>query len=135
MKINFLLKNFLFSCLLLTGIWHSANAQTATLKGIITDEATGDAAPANVVITDMQDAVVGGTIADIITGEYLVALNPGKYKVTFSFMSMEAQKFEIELAANETKEINVAMKEEINPMREVTVTGSKSGTVLAKNTV
>ncbi len=115
--------------------WQSSDAQTAKLKGIVTDEATGEAAPANVVITDMQDAVVGGTIADIITGEYLVELNPGKYKVTFSFMSMESQKFEIDLAANETKEINVAMKEEINPMREVTVTGSKSGTQLAKNTV
>ncbi len=135
MKINFLFKTITLICLIFMGICQAAFAQTATLKGIITDEATGEFAPANVVITDMQDAVVGGTIADIITGEYLVELNPGKYKVTFSFMSMEAQKFEIELAANETKEINVTMKEEVNPMREVTVTGSKSGTQLAKNTV
>lgn len=135
MKINFLFKTIILHCFLFWGISQAAFAQSAKLKGIITDEATGEAAPANVVITDMQDAVVGGTIADIITGEYLVELNPGKYKVTFSFMSMEAQKFDIELAANETKEINVIMKEEVNPMREVTVTGSKSGTQLAKNTV
>jgi iron complex outermembrane receptor protein len=135
MKINFLFKTIILHCFLFLGISQAAFAQSAKLKGIITDEATGEAAPANVVITDMQDAVVGGTIADIITGEYLVELNPGKYKVTFSFMSMEAQKFDIELAANETKEINVTMKEEVNPMREVTVTGSKSGTQLAKNTV
>lgn len=135
MKINFLFKTITLICLIFMGICQAAFAQTATLKGIITDEATGEFAPANVVITDMQDAVVGGTIADIISGEYLVELNPGKYKVTFSFMSMEAQKFELELAANETKEINVTMKEEVNPMREVTVTGSKSGTQLAKNTV
>ncbi len=135
MRINFLLKN----SLLISFLWMAFSAltwaQTATLKGIVTDAVSGEATPANVKVSDMQDAVVGGSIADIITGEYSIQLNPGKYKVVISFMSMESQKFEIELAADETKELNVEMTEEINPMREVTVTGSKSGTELAKNTV
>lgn len=133
MKINFL-PSLLFLSLFL--LFSQTNyAQKAIVKGMVTDAANGEANPATIKVLDEKGNVNGGTIADIVTGAYQLELSAGKWTLTFGFMGMETQKFTLELAENETKELSVQMTEEINPLREVTVTGSKSGTELARNTV
>ena len=135
MKINSLLNYFFLLILSLCAVNNSLFAQDASIKGTVTDAVSGDPSPATIKVFDEDGNVVTGTVADVLTGEYLIKLNPGVYKVNFSFMGMEPQNYDVELAKGEVKEIIVLLAEEINPMREVTVTGSKSGTQLAKNTV
>jgi outer membrane receptor protein involved in Fe transport len=135
MKINSLLKYIFLLILSFSYFNNNLFAQDANIKGTVTDAVSGEPSPATIKVFDEDGNVVTGTVADIVTGEYSITIAPGIYKVNFSFMGMEPQNFDIELAKGEVKEIIVQMAEEINPMREVTVTGSKSGTQLAKNTV
>jgi outer membrane receptor protein involved in Fe transport len=125
----------LLTCCLMLSFVLSGIAQQATVKGIVTEATSGEALPATIRVLKDDGSLVTGAGADVITGEYMVKVDPGKYKLTISYIGLATQDFDIELAAGDTKEINAELKEEENLMKVVTVTGSKSGTQLAKNTV
>ena len=135
MRINSLFFRFVMVGLCLMLFTNISSAQKATIKGIITDAVNGEAIPATIKISNMDGSVAGGAIADLITGEYSVTVNPGKYKVYISYMSMKPIEQEVELAAGDAKEINAEMSEEVDLMKTVTVTSSKAGTELARTTV
>lgn len=124
----------LTGCLLLSFMF-SGTAQQATVKGVVTEAKTGEALPATIRLLKEDGSLATGAGADVITGEYTVRVDPGTYKITISYIGLEMQSFDLELAAGDSKEINAELKEEENLMKTVTVTGSKSGTQLAKNTV
>ncbi len=124
----------LTACCILTMI-STTLAQQATVKGMVTEATSGEALPATIRVLKEDGSLATGAGADVITGEYTIKVDPGTYKITFSYMGLATQGFDLELAAGATEELNVELKEEENLMKTVTVTGSKSGTQLAKNTV
>lgn len=131
------MKNFnvLGLCLLLSLLTSWTYGQKATVKGVVTDANSKEPLPATLRILDTEGKLVTGAGADVLSGEYMISVDAGTYKMTVSYIGLADQAFDLELAAGETKEINVEMKEEDNLMKTVTVTGSKAGTQLAKNTV
>ena len=131
------MKNFnvLGLCLLLSLLTSWTYGQKATVKGVVTDAKTKDALPATLRIFNTEGKLVTGAGADVFSGEYMISVDAGTYKMLVSYMGLADQSIDLELAAGETKEINVELKEEDNLLKTVTVTGSKAGTQLAKNTV
>lgn len=135
MRINSLFFKITMAGLCLMLFANIGMAQNATVKGMVIDAVNGEAIAATIKISKEDGSVAGGAVADLMTGEYSVSLSPGKYKISITYMSMTPLIQEIELAAGDVKEINAEMKEEVDLMKTVTVTSSKAGTELARNTV
>jgi len=106
----------LTTLLLLLLCIHSMQAQS--VKGKVTDSDGGELPGATVIVPSSQKGVFTG-----IDGNYELELEPGTYKIEFKFIGFETQAKEITLAANETKVINVTLKEDAVFLDDVVVVG------------
>jgi len=104
-------------------------AQTANLSGKVSNKSTGEAIP-------FVNILVGktGTQTDI-NGSYKIALDEGTHLIEFRFIGFEAQKMEVTLGANESKELNVTLMEEDELLQTIVVSGSKFERRLSEETV
>lgn len=115
----------LFEIVLISLLSTLVFAQTATLRGTITDAETGEALPgANVVVTSTN---VQTGAAAISTGKYEVKNLPaGTYTVTVSYIGYEKKVItDIVLSAGETKSLDISLTLtgiQINP---ISVTASR----------
>jgi len=85
-----------------------------TVRGRVTDE-NGNPLPGVSVV--IKGTTIG--VSSNHNGEYSIALPKGKHTVVFSMIGMEGQ----EIVVDRQREINVIMREVINTMDEVVVTG------------
>ncbi len=93
----------------LLGWWGIATA--ATLKGVVTDQATGEPLPgANVVVSDVQGNPIAGGAADV-DGVYRIDKIPaGKYLVVCSYLGYAEAQQTIELTEGE-HQLNFQLRE------------------------
>jgi len=96
-----------------------ASAQNVTVKGQVTEAANGLSIPGvNISIKGTQV----GTTTDL-DGNYSIEVPKGQFLV-FSFVGFESQEFEI----NESRTLNIKMKEEASVLNEIVVVGYGSST-------
>ncbi|MBS4013997.1 MAG: SusC/RagA family TonB-linked outer membrane protein [Bacteroidetes bacterium] len=111
-KIKLLL---LFMGLLVT----SAFSQTGTIKGVITDRATGETLPgANVLI----EGTTTGVISDV-RGAYSITVPAGNVSVRVSFLGYDTEIRQVSVGANETITLNFELYADIMTLSEFIVIG------------
>ena len=104
-----------------------AQTQSGTLKGTITEDATGESVPMANVVVELNGAIIAGAVADF-DGKYTIKpIDPGKYTVKISFIGFESQTVSV---AN-TDNISVQLIAADSSLDEVVVTGY--GTQLRRN--
>lgn len=108
----------LLLCLLLGLSGGAVFAQTATLKGKVTDAQSGEALPQAAVQVTATGVKTGA--ASDVEGMYTVPnLAPGTYTVTVSYVGYDNKVQTVTLAAGESKVLNVALSGsgvELNPV-------------------
>ena len=104
-------------------------AQNATLQGKVTDGTTGEALPGVTV-----KAGNAGAATDL-DGQYSIALAPGSYEVSFTFIGYETKTQPVRLAAGQTVQLNVLLNDGNNLLQTATVTSGKFEKPLGEVTV
>lgn len=118
-------RGILIIVITLASLVTAAFAQNAILQGKITDPETGEALPgANIIITSGEFKT--GTTTSI-RGRYEVKdLTPGAYKLTVSYVGfVETALDGIELHADETRVLNVALPPTALQLNPITVSASR----------
>jgi iron complex outermembrane receptor protein len=101
----------------------AARRRATKVSGKVTD-ASGSGIPgASVSVAE----TVQGTITDA-NGQYSLQLNPGSYKLRFSFIGYETKIQEVTVG-NDPLVLDVALEESVTSLSEVVVVGSRSTTV------
>ncbi len=96
-----------------------AFSQKATLKGKISDSKTKEGLPNAYVLYN------GTGIGTDLEGNFSLELDPGVYDLKFQFIGYITANKKVTLVANETKEMNIALEEEVKTLGTVVVTGGK----------
>ncbi|MCB0520027.1 MAG: TonB-dependent receptor [Lewinellaceae bacterium] len=115
------MKTILFLALFAQFFAQFSFSQTATLKGKLTDAATGETLPGVNIILEKTKA---GTVTDE-NGIFTISdLKPGTYTLTFSYLGFTKKKLEnLTVSAGQVLDIGtVEMEEEAIPLSQVTVT-------------
>ncbi|MFQ5631299.1 MAG: TonB-dependent receptor domain-containing protein, partial [bacterium] len=103
-------------------------SQTATLKGKVTDDATGEILPgANVVVRAVGSSAQPTGAATGEDGSYTVpGLSAGTYVVTVSFIGYTRQEFSsINLTAGETKTLDIALEATAISVNAISISASR----------
>ncbi len=123
---NKLVLTFLVTTLaIFSGAW----AQKATLSGTMTDAKTG--AP---LISATVQAGSAGSITDL-DGNYSFKIEPGEYKVIFSYVGYEPKTETVVLRPDEAKVLDMVLSESQNILSTATVTSGKHERALGEVTV
>ncbi|MCS7082217.1 MAG: carboxypeptidase-like regulatory domain-containing protein [Bacteroidota bacterium] len=94
-------------------------AQTGKLAGRVTDARTGEPLPGASVVLE---GTTLGTAADANGNYFILAIPPGIYTVRVSFVGYETRRIEgVVINANFTRELNVALREQVGQLGEVVV--------------
>jgi TonB-dependent SusC/RagA subfamily outer membrane receptor len=115
----------LFFLLCLSGIY----AQNATLRGTVTDAASGEILPG---VTVKAGSLGAATSAD---GTYSISLPAGSYEVVFSFVGYETKRQTVRLSAGQSLELSVRLGDSENLLQTATVTAGRFEKPLGEVTV
>ncbi len=96
------------------GVINSANAQTSTVSGTITDASDGSPLPGATII---EKGTMNGTVSDM-SGTYSLTV-PDDAVLVFTFVGFAAQ----EIPVNNQTEINIALTTDFEELGEVVVIG------------
>ena len=103
----------------------AASAQTATVRGFVTDGSDGQPMPGvNVFLTDV-DGNIFGSAADTDGFYGISRIAPGSYKLKASFIGYEDFDKDISLKANEFQTINIELQVSETELGEVFVEGAR----------
>lgn len=106
----------IFSIFILTTT--SLLAQNGTLKGKIVDKTTGE--PIIGAIINIENTSKGA--ASDFDGNYVIAIDPGKYTVKISYISYQTQVIkEVEIKANASRTLDVLLQEDTKSLGEFVV--------------
>ena len=122
--VHYMLKCLPFVLLMVTT---STFAETATLRGTVTDAQTNEGMDAAIAVTSAGiERQITRAIADAAGKFKIKGLAAGTYTVTISHMGY-AQKVlsDIELTAGETKSLEISLSSEVIQLDRVTVTASR----------
>ncbi|MCB0632535.1 MAG: TonB-dependent receptor, partial [Lewinella sp.] len=104
-------------------------AQNAIVKGMVTDQTTGEALPfANVAAGNF------GVTTDL-DGSYSLEIPAGKYTIKVSYVGYTTYSADLELTTGETIELDLALSPESTLLNTATVTSGKYETPLSEVTV
>jgi outer membrane receptor for ferrienterochelin and colicin len=112
-------KSALLILLLIAGTALSAFAQKATIKGQVS-EAAGPAPFANVFVAGTST----GTTTDF-DGNYSLQLDAGNYAIVCTYVGAINDTMQVVLAPGEVKTLNIKLKENVQQLKEVAVTGTR----------
>ena len=115
----------LFLCLLA----YCAAAQSAVVRGTITDASSGESLPGVTVKSNTRGA------SSDIDGNYTLQLNPGTHQITFTFIGYTSKTITVKLEDGEEKELNVTLGSADNLLQQTTVTAGKFEKPLGEVTV
>jgi len=101
----------------------AATAQLATIKGSVKDALGLPLAGASIVMENNKKGVVTNA-----NGEYILRVSPGKYVLIISYVSMETQRKDVNVAENEILESNFSMVA-TGELTQIVVVGSRSTTI------
>lgn len=96
-------------------------AQKATLKGTLTDSKSNETLIG--VNISVENTTLGTTSDE--NGKYELSLDPGSYKIVYSYVGYDNIVKSITLKANQTDNLNIAMGEIQSMLDELVVTSSK----------
>ena len=122
-----------YACILLVGgsLWSglvpAALAQTATVRGFVTEASNGEALQGvNVVLEDASGTPLGAATNN--DGLYVVAgLSPGRYVLRVSFIGFQTHRDTLHLAAREVRVVDIALEEAEEELGEVIVEAEQEG--------
>lgn len=104
-------------------------AQNATIQGTITDEKTGET-------LFFANVSIGSTgVVTEMDGTYRLEIAPGTYALKVTYVGYTTYTTEVQLAANETLSLKVALSPESTILNTATVTSGKYETPLSEVTV
>lgn len=106
-------------------------AQKGTLKGVITDAATKETLIAATIQVGISET---GTVTDV-DGNYSLELDPGTYKIHFSYTGYAEITKDVTIKAGETVVLDIAMGESNEILEEMVITGSKFEKKIGEETV
>lgn len=110
---------YLFFLLLFAVMLNAFSLQGQTLRGVVTDQATGETLPGATIM------VMGTTLGTItgMDGEYSIDLSPGPHTISFRFMGYASEEIEIFLSEDETLVRNIALSPDVVTFEEFVVIG------------
>ncbi|HXH18011.1 MAG TPA: TonB-dependent receptor [Chitinophagales bacterium] len=108
----------------------STRGQEAYIFGTVKDSKTLEVLVGVNVIADENH----GTLTDA-EGKYRLKLHPGSYKITYSFISYETVKKNVDLKDGAFREINIALEPRSEQLEIVVVTASQYEKNIAQETV
>lgn len=94
-------------------------AQTATLKGTLTDTNGESLIGATIVL----EGTTTGTVTDLDGNYFLSGIKPGTYNVVFSYVGYQTTTESIAFAAGQTVTRSFAMAEDVNILDEAVIVG------------
>jgi len=97
-----------------------AQTQSGTLKGTITEDATGESVPMANVVVELNGTIIAGAVADF-DGKYTIKpIDPGKYTVKISFIGFATKEIsDVLITSNKITFVNAALKTESSVIGEV----------------
>jgi len=103
----------------------AASAQTATIRGFVTDASDGQPMPGvNVILTQPGGDLIGS--ATDTDGFYGISrVDPGVYQLTASFIGYEDYEQSVTMVSDEIQTLNIELKIADNELGEVVIEGSK----------
>lgn len=110
-----------FFCFLFMTVFLQAYAQKGIIKGIIKDAKDNEALIG--VNVSVENNTIGATSDE--DGKYNLELDPGSYKIIFSYVGYDDITKSVTLKANQTVTLNVDMGEAQSMLDELVVTSSK----------
>lgn len=122
-------KRYLLICFFMLS-YIFVEAQKATIKGTIIDSRTKETLVGVNVFVDQKH----GTVTDVF-GNYILELEPGDYKITYSFVGYGTSTNEFSLKAGDVKSSNVSLVEQTKILDEVVVSVGRHEQKLADLTV
>jgi len=110
---------YLFFLLLFAAMLNAFSLQGQTLRGVVTDQATGETLPGATIM------VMGTTLGTItgMDGEYNIDLSPGAHTISFRFMGYASEEIEVFLSEDETMVRNIALSPDVVTFEEFVVIG------------
>jgi outer membrane receptor protein involved in Fe transport len=108
-----------------------AMAQTATIKGVVVDAGNGDE------LIGVNVVVKGTTIGTStgIEGDFQLKVSPGKVTLVFSYLGYDRKEEVVEIAAGQTKTLQVKLSEEATILTTTVVSASRYEKKLSEETV
>jgi TonB-dependent starch-binding outer membrane protein SusC len=107
-------------CLLFVGLFTaSAFSQTGTIKGVITDRATGETLPGASILIE---GTTSGVISDI-SGAYSITAPVGNITLSVSFLGYETEIRQLTVVAGQTITLNLELFADIMTLSEFIVIG------------
>ena len=103
-------------CVLFTG-YQGAFAQTTTVKGVITDDKTGETLP---YVSIIIPGTTMGTTTDV-DGKYAMTLTPPNFTIKFTYIGY--QSIEKKVTPGISQVINIKMQVDASLLKEITVKG------------
>ncbi|WP_431199316.1 carboxypeptidase regulatory-like domain-containing protein [Mucilaginibacter sp. P25] len=112
--------SIIYLCALFTS--SSSNAQTAVIKGTVTNGLSNIPLPGVSVMVINQSSI--GTITDSL-GNYKIVLKPGNFGLSFSKIGFKS-KSSLDIQVNNVKAtiVDIALDEEVASLNEVKITAS-----------
>ncbi|WP_445734353.1 TonB-dependent receptor [Mariniflexile sp.] len=118
---------FLFMSLL--SFQKVSSQERAVIKGIVTDtELKGPLPGANIIVVGTSN----GATTDF-NGGYTLFVSSGKFEIEVSYIGNKTKKITVEIAAGETKTVNIELEPEAMALDQVVLTGSLDGQRKALN--
>jgi len=94
-------------------------AQTSYVEGVITDSKTKETLPGTNVLYK------GNGVVTDLDGNYKIEVTPGQVTLKFQFIGFESSTKTVNVAAGETKKLNVSLEDFAQTLGTVVVTGGK----------
>ena len=103
----------------------AAHAQTATIRGFVTDSSDGQPLPGvNVVLTDVEGSLFGA--ATDTDGFYGISrVPPGKYKLKASFVGFDEFNQDVVMVADQIQTLNIELRVSETELGEVLVESAR----------
>lgn len=122
--------NALLSTLLLISTLQFSYAQSSSISGKVSDKESGESLLG--VNVSVQNGTTG--VSTNLEGEYSLNLDPGIYRLKFSFLGYEPKVEKVTLGENQDLELDVILEESAEQLDIVVVSGSKYERKLSEET-
>ncbi|MCH2044953.1 MAG: von Willebrand factor type A domain-containing protein [Saprospiraceae bacterium] len=121
-----IIKNICVLCLMISLSNAVFSQNTVTIRGLVTEDATGEPVIGADVLLKQEGALVQGVATNLDGFFSITNVNPGTYDLEVNYLGMDTHKEEgISLEAGKTRTINISLREQKQLLESVVVASSK----------